>query len=175
MNDILAQMHYLPIGILCGFVLTGIHVLGNNVKQNWIDWKKTIVGFFFITYVVMVLFIALFSREPGSRDMLSLVPFSTFGTTAQSHAYVIENIMMFIPFGCLLPVISERMKSPKYCLLMAFVSSLSIEVTQVITKMGYGQVDDVMTNVLGAAVGFLVFWLLEKVRILSKKWVTETE
>ena len=47
---------------------------------------------------------------------------------------------------------------------MAFITSLTIETTQVITKMGYGQTDDVITNVLGAIVGLGILWIVGKVK-----------
>ena len=74
--------------------------------------------------------------------MISLIPFSTVGSTAQSHAYVVENIIMFIPFGFLLPQLWAHMRNLGLCLLSAFITSMVIEVTQVVTKMGYGQTDD---------------------------------
>lgn len=51
-----------------------------------------------------------------------------------------------------------------FCLLMAFITSLTIETTQVITKMGYGQTDDVITNVLGAIAGLGILWIVGKVK-----------
>ncbi|GAA0798451.1 hypothetical protein GCM10008910_23010 [Faecalicatena orotica] len=160
-NDILSAMNYLPIGIICGFLGTTMHYI---LKSKVVNKKTCILEFFLITYLTAVLFIALLSREPGSRDMVSLIPFSTFGTTPQSHAYVVENIIMFIPFGFLLPLLWVRMNNLYFCLLTAFFTSLAIEVTQVITKMGYGQTDDVITNVLGAAVGFGILRIIQKVK-----------
>ena len=163
-NDILWAMNYLPIGITCGLFTTAINVLHSLIKNKVVDCRKNILKLCFITYLGVVLFIALFSREPGSRDMISLIPFSTFGSTAQSHAYVIENIIMFIPFGILLPLLWERMRNICFCLLMSFITSLTIETIQVITKMGYGQTDDVITNVLGAIVGLGILWIVGKVK-----------
>ncbi|WP_173005767.1 VanZ family protein [Faecalicatena contorta] len=124
--------------------------------------------FCLITYIVAVLFIALLSREPGSRDMISLIPFSTVGSTAQSHAYVVENIIMFIPFGFLLPQLWAHMRNLGLGLLSAFITSMVIEVTQVVTKMGYGQIDDVITNVIGAAIGFGILWTVQKIKITNR-------
>ena len=146
-------MNYLPIGITCGLFTTAINVLHSLIKNKVVDCRKNILKFCFITYLVVVLFIALFSREPGSRDMISLIPFSTFGSTAQSHAYVIENIIMFIPFGILLPLLWERMRNICFCLLVSFITSLTIETIQVITTMGYWHTDDLITNFLAALVG----------------------
>lgn len=100
--------------------------------------------------------------------MISLIPFSTFGSTAQSHAYVAENIIMFIPFGFLLPKLWEHMRKFGLCLLAAFITSMTIEITQVVTQMGYGQTDDVINNVIGAAIGFVIFRVFQKVKAVNE-------
>lgn len=164
-NDIVSATNYLPIGIICGLCVTVIHILHNILKNQVLNWRKCILEFSLITYLIAVLFIALLSREPGSRDMVSLIPFSTFGSSAQSHAYVVENIIMFIPYGFLLPLLWERMRNFCFCLLMAFITSLTIEVTQVVTKMGYGQTDDIITNVLGAAIGLGILYFIQKLKL----------
>lgn len=46
---------------------------------------------------------SIFSRESGSRKQISLILFETWGHSVQAHAYFIENIFMFIPFGILAP------------------------------------------------------------------------
>ena len=167
-DDILSSTRYLPIGILCGFIVTAIHGLHIILKQGDVHWRIRILEFCLITYIVAVLFIALLSREPGSRDMISLIPFSTVGSTAQSHAYVVENIIMFIPFGFLLPQLWAHMRNLGLGLLSAFITSMVIEVTQVVTKMGYGQIDDVITNVIGAAIGFGILWTVQKIKITNR-------
>lgn len=43
-----------------------------------------------------------------------------------------------------------------------------IEVTQVVTKMGYGQTDDVITNVIGAAIGFGILWTVQKIKLTNR-------
>ena len=57
----------------------------------------------FLIYIEVLLEMALFSREPGSRDGIDLQLFGTWGMTAVAHAYFIENIIMFVPFGLLVP------------------------------------------------------------------------
>ena len=44
-------------------------------------------------------------QEKGSRKEISLVLFETWGHSFHMHAMFIENIIMFIPFGVLLPIV----------------------------------------------------------------------
>ena len=43
----------------------------------------------------------IFSREPGSRVGVSLIPGETWTREWQGRAYVIENVLLYIPFGML--------------------------------------------------------------------------
>lgn len=76
---------------------------------------------------------AFFSREPGSRKGIDLTLFEIWGSTAIAHAYVIENIIMFIPFGILAPMVFRRMKKAWVCVLVGCIFSCGIEISQLIT------------------------------------------
>lgn len=110
-----------------------------------------------IIYIEVLLQTAFFSREPGSRKGINLTLFETWGNTAIAHAYVIENIIMFIPFGILSPMVFKRMKRMWFCVLVGFIFSCMIEISQLITGRGYCQLDDVVTNTVGALVGWMIW------------------
>ena len=57
------------------------------------------------------------------------------------HAMFIENIIMFIPFGVLLPIVFKQVRSGWKCVLIGFLCSCGIEITQHITQRGYLQLD----------------------------------
>lgn len=54
-------------------------------------------------YIVVVLMTVFFSRELGSREGIDMRILGTWGITMQDHAWVIENVLLFIPLGLLLP------------------------------------------------------------------------
>ena len=41
------------------------------------------------------------------------------------------------------------------------MTSLGVETIQLITGRGYFQVDDILTNVLGAVIGYVIFRILD--------------
>lgn len=100
----------------------------------------------------------LFSREAGSRKTVSLILFETWGRSFHMHAMFIENIIMFIPFGVFLPTLFERFRNWRLCVLTGFLCSCSIEISQYITQRGYLQLDDVVTNTIGALLGWAAVW-----------------
>lgn len=113
----------------------------------------------FIIYIEILMQTAFFSREPGSRKQIDLDLFGTWGQTAIAHAYFIENIIMFIPFGFLAPMVFKPMRNVGFCVLIGFLCSCGIEISQLITQRGYCQLDDVVTNTMGMLVGWAI-WLV---------------
>lgn len=155
----MAVLVYYPSAVLIGFALT-MMVLFLHRRKHWkLGRGKTIILFLFFTYVVMLLYITYFSREPGSRTGIDLQLFGTWNLWAQSRAYFFENIILFIPFGLCMPVVWKRMRNPVFLFLLSGMTSVSIEMLQYFTQRGFCQLDDVVTNVLGALLGWMCWCL----------------
>ena len=125
--------------------------------------------FLIIVYAAVLLKLAFFSREPGSRTTVDLTLFNTWGTTMQAHAFFVENIIMFIPFGILIPTAFPVMRNIFVCTLTALACSLCLEMFQLITGRGFCQLDDVITNTLGAFIGYMVYrmWVVMHRTLIS--------
>lgn len=108
----------------------------------------------FVIYLWMLVMIVFFCREPGSRIGTDFRFMGTWGTTMQDHAWVIENIFLFLPFGFLFPVWLPKKKTA-WTILVGFLCSVAIEYCQLRTGRGFCQLDDVIMNTLGAVIGFL--------------------
>ena len=83
--------------------------------------------------------------------------FSTWGINARNNALVVENILLFIPYGILVPWAFERCRKLFSGVLLGIITSLFIECLQLITSRGYFQIDDILTNVAGTILGYLMF------------------
>ena len=66
----------------------------------------------------------------------------------------ILNVLFFIPLGISLPILWNRFRSEKNTVLFAFAASVMIELLQILTFRAT-DVNDVITNTLGAHLGFL--------------------
>ena len=75
----------------------------------------------------------------------------------QAHAFFIENILMFIPFGILIPVAFSRMRGFVRCTTAAFTCSVLLEGMQFITGRGFCELDDIVTNTVGAVIGYMLY------------------
>ena len=115
--------------------------------------------------VFPLLKLAFFSREPGSRTTISTHLFDIWETTVQSHAFFIENILMFIPFGILIPVAFSKIHGVVRCTAVAFVCSILLEGMQFITERGFCELDDVVTNTVGAMIGYVLYRIIQKIYV----------
>lgn len=69
---------------------------------------------------------------------------------------IVGNVICFVPFGFILPVISRRGKRWYNTFLLSFLFSLGIETVQLICKVGSFDVDDMFLNTLGGITGYLL-------------------
>jgi VanZ family protein len=116
------------------------------------------VLFVYLSYLISL---TLSGREAGSRD--TRVDIEIFGTWRQDGTlsdFALENVLLFIPFGMIVPLMSRFFKKWWNLVLMAFISSILIEITQLITGRGYFEIDDILLNTAGALLGFMVFWAI---------------
>lgn len=81
-----------------------------------------------------------------------------------SFENLVGNVAVFVPFGFLLPYVHN--KSAKFPVLLgnAFLFVLGIEVFQLFSAFGAFDVDDILLNCLGAAMGWIIFRLWERIR-----------
>lgn len=77
-------------------------------------------------------------------------------------ANLIGNIIGFMPFGFLMPVLSKRFLNLKMIVLSTFCLSLVFELTQLIFRFGNFDVDDLILNTFGGVLGYFVISLIFK-------------
>jgi len=84
---------------------------------------------------------------------------------------LLGNVIAFIPFGIFLPILTNNRL--KFCqvTVYTFALTLSIELTQLISRVGICDVDDMILNTLGGVIGYLLFfvWKSAKERKKFKK------
>ena len=73
------------------------------------------------------------------------------------------NILLFVPFGILLPMVSRHFKNPVITVAAGCLFSGTIEIMQYITGRGLTEVDDVITNTIGAVVGVAIYKIISTV------------
>lgn len=112
-------------------------------------------------YILMTLFITLGSRELYLIRRIELMPFWSvlqwIGGSASNGRSILLNIILFIPLGYLLSTVTRK---KWHAAIICFSISLLIEVLQLITLRGICDVDDLIFNTLGGAIGVLICTVL---------------
>ena len=109
-----------------------------------------------------------YSWELAKANMhkANVKPFTTIKLYLNSHGsaeYAINNllgnIIGFIPLGILLPLLFARLRSATATIFCVFMFSLAFETFQLFSMLGIFDVDDIVLNTLGGAIGYLIFLL----------------
>jgi glycopeptide antibiotics resistance protein len=80
--------------------------------------------------------------------------------SVESGSFAIQNIagniVLFVPLGIFLPILMPAFQSINKILAIGFFLSLSFELIQLITVLGFFDIDDTILNTLGALIGFWI-------------------
>jgi len=160
------------------FILKGYEVLTviipfliTFVILNLLYKKKEVVkfrGHFFLVFIFAVYIFAVFHFTGAGTifdaklygleikaGQLNFLPFSD--TNIDIVAYLL-NIILFLPFGFLLPYIWPNFNGLKRIVISGFSFSLLIEISQLLNNRRT-DIDDLLLNTLGALFGYLLFRL----------------
>ena len=132
--------------------------------------RKKLINCVFLFYILGVLCVTFIVREtmvlrtPENRGVV-LQPFREFeamvnGTHFFWFKQIFLNVLLFVPFGILLPMVSRYFRNPMVTVIAGCLFSGAIETMQYITGRGLTEVDDVITNTLGTVVGVMIYKLV---------------
>lgn len=117
--------------------------------------------FTLMTYIYCVLQLTILSRAPVPRyDHIDWVLLSKWFDNNAQKSFYIANIVMFIPFGILLPMLGKPLRHILIAAPVAAACSIGIEAAQLKYHLGACQLDDVLLNSFGFLMGFLVYLAL---------------
>ena len=124
------------------------------------SWKRTFLYLVFGAYLTAVL---CFVGFPNIRYIrfdanVNLIPFVGM---ADSLRNTLLNVLLFIPLGFLLPLLWQRYRNMGNAMLFAFFATLTIELSQLFSSRAT-DVDDLITNFVGALVGYLLARIFTK-------------
>lgn len=156
LDVIISSIFIIPIGIIVQQVFFRQRIL-----------KKKLVYILFSLYLV-----AIFSAV-GIPDIRSLTVDLSFNfipiidiMSSPGHYIINEmlNIIMFIPLGFFLPIIwNEEFNSLKRTTIFSFGLSCIIEILQIFT-FRLTDIDDLITNTIGAIIGYYIaLYIIKKI------------
>ncbi len=148
--------------------------------------KHPISTFLLVAYSAILIKVMVFREIPiirigrlmlkfGGADAngrANFVPFKTivpylygYGGWIIGGANILGNILLLVPFGFLVALVFRNMTLKK-CLVLAVLVPTAIEGAQVILKTGIFDIDDVILNGLGVVIGYFMFTLFKKPKMI---------
>ena len=144
--------------------------------------KKALLKTAFALYGVLMIWLLFGQRvewfEAGDyfeqiKQNISLVPFATIrifirnlseseNTDVIRHAIInlAGNVVMFVPLGFLIPAVSEKLRAFWRTLAVSFLCIVTVEILQLFLLLGSCDTDDLILNIIGVTVGYLIFKII---------------
>ena len=139
-------------------------------------------------YLVIIFYITLISRNTSVSRPINADLFSSYVAWVEGGAghgiQILLNVFLFVPLGFFLAdFFNGRAKKLKnnegsylrswlHPLFISFAVSVVIEAIQYVCALGYCDIDDIVSNVLGAFLGVLVYHIFLRLIVVEKqrKW-----
>lgn len=135
-----------------------------------------------ITYLCFMLYILCVFQVVTSQD-INMTTGNNFRPFQEIFRYrigtrlfyknIIGNVLMFVPYGFFASWYID-LKKPFWAFLLIFIASLSIETTQLWIGRIF-DVDDIILNVVGGMIGYILYYTVNKIcslypKILKNEW-----
>lgn len=177
-------MGIIVLGLIC-YAAVRVISLRRRKHGKRFCWFDELVKILFWLYIIMVISVTLFPLGIGFGEFsfrdINFIPLVSIisdisrigtaydGDTAFLVGLIVKNvggnILLLMPLGFLAPILRARCRGLKNTLVLGFLVSFSIECLQLVELLfGAGlarvvDIDDIIFNVLGAGLGYLVYKL----------------
>ncbi len=144
--------------------------------------SKRFLRFLFALYILAVIKVIIFKypfeqlralADTWRKDVIleglgtaNFVPFHTikmyieYAHKLNSVENLAGNILVFVPFGFLFPLVFQEDRRFSAMFVNAFTFVLGIETFQLFSAFGAFDVDDILLNCLGASLGFWIYKMM---------------
>lgn len=143
---------------LIGFLFSLCILLIFFIKRKRALVGKDLAKLGVLTEINLIIVITLVGRDLLPTGIWKWDPFWSYISVLSTDdmkllAQIILNILIFVPLGILLPCCSDMFKRSRYVFAATGIFSCGIEIIQGITRLGWFEVDDILNNLLGTAIG----------------------
>ncbi|QTE75004.1 VanZ family protein [Clostridiales bacterium FE2010] len=143
--------------ILCAI---SIVVLTTVINRKW-NYAILVI------YIIIIAYMTLIFREyVESKHVSILWGYKRILYDSEARSDIFKNIWLFVPIGAILYNIYPK----RFVLLIPFILSATIEIVQHIFAIGICELDDIISNGLGAVIGFGGAQLTEVIIQRIKSW-----
>ncbi len=127
--------------------------------------KLSLTHILFGIYCILLIWIILFKLAFSLDDIrlmlgyrgVNLIPFYYDNEVSMHFKEVVQNLMLFIPFGLYLGMLGIKHSRSVLC---GAVFSIMMELCQYIFTLGASDITDILTNTLGTLIGATLYLVL---------------
>ncbi|MDD3172264.1 MAG: VanZ family protein [Herbinix sp.] len=127
----------------------------------------------FYLYIIILSYFLFFSEHYGRENVMKeyhynleffkeIKRFIKYRELLGFESFVVNilgNILAFAPFGFLLPLLKIKYRKFFYTTFLCLLFSVSVELVQLLLKVGIFDVDDIMMNTTGGIIGYVSFMI----------------
>jgi glycopeptide antibiotics resistance protein len=149
----------------------------NKLDLKCKKWISAISYSLFILYIILaavLLFLspyrqAAYEINSAGTNPYNLIPFKTISDYIKASSHINQsiwitnlfgNVLAFLPLGFFLPLLFERFMGFRRTTLMVLFATSLVEILQFLTRVGSFDIDDIILNTLGGAIGYLFFRII---------------
>ena len=142
-------------------------MIKSGKNPNKLTFSLLVIYLVVMTWIIVFKMSFSFQELPNFRG-INLIPFgdSTIRNNQVDISEIINNIIIFVPFGIYLSMLRPDWNFIKKVILIAVVSS-SYEIIQFIFAIGGTDITDFLGNTLGGIIGISLYYALFK--FITKK------
>ena len=167
-QDMLSVIRFLPKALIIGIPVSVAAFLAKKKVFRSEKKVRAVPSAAFCVYLAVIILITLLSREGGGSKVIDLELFSTWGINRRNNALVVENVLLFIPYGFISCYAFQGMRRILSCTVFGTATSVGVECLQLVTGRGFFQLDDILTNTIGAMLGCMAYLLLSGIQRLVR-------
>ncbi len=165
MNSIFDTVQYLlpaAVFMILYLLILGMRFHGKERKASKLWYCAMVLLGLYFTVVFAATISPVYGTSYGLRYAhVNVIPGQVLSTIAINPRNFFGNILMFMPLGFLLPMVSNQKQRVAPVVFSGFLCSLSIELMQLFLGRGT-DIDDVILNTFGGFLGFLIFVMVSK-------------
>ncbi|MBT2662604.1 VanZ family protein [Bacillus sp. ISL-45] len=149
----------------------------NLIDIKYKKWISAISYTLFIIYIiiaVILLFLspyrqAAYEINSAGSNPDNIIPFKTITDYIKASSHINKNIWMsnlfgnvlaFFPLGIFLPWLFKRLMGFWRTTSTVFLATSSVEILQFATRVGSFDIDDIILNTIGGAIGYLLIKII---------------
>lgn len=158
------NIRHLVICLIISAVVYLIVLIGQKEKRSkWFSGRALAAAVLAVYYYLIILYTIVF-RPVYKAPRYHLELFWSYRKVLDGSSYlvyeIVLNYVLLFPVGLLLPIVSRR--GFWFTMVIGLLTSVGIECSQLLLRRGLFEFDDIIGNVFGVVIGYLVYKIIRK-------------